>query len=278
LSAPVKSESLETQYKANMASHLPKTDPPVLQLTVQGQEIHYTDQGPSSGPTVVAIHGYPGSPKDFRYMGPHLEPKLRLIRLALAGQGHSPPDGGTALVDRVAFVRRFLDGLDLEGVTLLGHSMGGGISQAVAAEEPRVQALALLASVGLRKHKGLRWTSPKVLPALRSELGWRAMRPGIRQAFTGAGFAKTVDDESMRNALISALELDFSYLNTLPERISVPTLVAWTDDDALVEPEISEEIAARMPPGPRLHFSKGGHNLQKQHAAAISDGLLTMLR
>lgn len=262
----------------NMALLLPKSDPPVLRLQVQGQEIHYTDQGPTSGPTVVAIHGYPGTPKDFRYMGPHLEPELRLIRLALAGQGHSPPDGGTTLLARVAFVRRFLDGLGLEQVALLGHSMGGGIAQAVAVEEPRVQALALLASVGLRKHKGLKWTSPKVLPALRSELGWRAMRPGIRQAFTGAGFPASVGDEAMRNALISALELDFGYLNTLPERIAVPTLVAWTDDDALVEPELSQEIAARMPPGPRLHFQKGGHNLQKQHAAAISSALLTMLR
>ncbi|MFT5583108.1 MAG: pimeloyl-ACP methyl ester carboxylesterase [Cognaticolwellia sp.] len=260
-----------------MALLLHKSDPPVLQLQVQDREIHYTDQGPSSGPTVLAIHGYPGSPKDFRYMGPHLEPELRLIRLALAGQGHSPEDGGTSLPERVAFVRRFLDGMGLEKVMLLGHSMGGGISQAVAVADERVNALALLASVGLRKHKGLRWTSPKVLPALRSELGWRAMRPGIRQAFTGAGFPTSTGDGPMRNALISALELDFEVLNTLPEQISVPTLVAWTDDDALVEPEISQEIADRLPKGPRLHFEKGGHNLQKQHAAAISSEILAML-
>ena len=261
-----------------MTSLLPKSDPPVLRLQVQDQEIHYTDQGPSSGPTVVAIHGYPGTPKDFRYLGPHLEPQLRLIRLALSGQGHSPPDGGTNLAARVAFVRRFFDGLGLKRALLLGHSMGGGIAQAVAVEEPRVEALALLASVGIRKHKGLKWTSPKVLPALRSDIGWRAIRPGIRQAFTGAGFPISTSDEAIRNALISALELDFSYLNTLPERIAVPTLVAWTDDDALVEPEISEELAERLPDGPRLHFPKGGHNLQKRHAAAIGSAILKMLQ
>ena len=261
-----------------MALLLPKSDPPVLQLNLQDLEIHYTDQGPSSGPTVLAIHGYPGSPKDFRYMGPHLEPELRLIRLALAGQGHSPEDGGTTVPERVAFVRRFLDGMDLKSVMLLGHSMGGGISQAVAAVDDRVTALALLASVGLRRHKGLRWTSPKVLPALRSELGWLAMRPGIRQAFMGAGFPNSTGDGPIRNALISALELDFDMLNTLPELISVPTLVAWTDDDALIEPEISREIADRMPKGPRLHFQNGGHNLQKQHARAISSEILAMLR
>ncbi|MFT5586523.1 MAG: hypothetical protein ACI9VR_004122, partial [Cognaticolwellia sp.] len=42
-----------------MALLLHKSDPPVLQLQVQDREIHYTDQGPSSGPTVLAIHGYP---------------------------------------------------------------------------------------------------------------------------------------------------------------------------------------------------------------------------
>ncbi len=257
---------------------LPKSDPPVLQLNLQDQEIHYTDQGPSSGPTVLAIHGYPGSPKDFRYMGPHLEPELRLIRLALAGQGHSPEDGRTTVPERVAFVRRFLDAMDIKSVMLLGHSMGGGICQAVAAVDERVSALALLASVGLRRHKGLRWTSPKELPALRSELGWLVMRPGVRQAFMRAGFPSSTEDGSIRNGLISALELDFDMLNTLPELISVPTLVAWTDDDALVEPAISQEIADRMPKGPRLHFQKGGHNLQKQHAGAISSEILAMLR
>lgn len=260
-----------------MTSLMPKSDPPLLRLQVQDGEILYTDQGPLEGPTLIAIHGYPGTPKDFRYMGPHLEPHLRLIRLALAGQGHTPEDGGTTLPERVAFVRRFMDGLGLESVSLLGHSMGGGIAQAVAAEDDRVSALALVASVGLRKHKGLKWTSPKVLPALRSDRGWRALRPGIRQAFIGAGFPKSLEDGPLRNALISALELDFNLLNSLPERIGVPTLVAWSDDDALIEPELSREIAARVPKGPRLHFEKGGHNLQKQHAAAISHAILSML-
>lgn len=261
-----------------MTSLLPKSDPPVLRLRAQAQEVHYTDPDPlSSGPCVIAIHGYPGSPKDFRYMGPHLEPHLRLIRLALAGQGHSPEDGATTLPGRVAFVRRFMDALGLERCTLLGHSMGGGIAQAVAAEDPRVVSIALIASIGVRKHRGLRWTTPKILPALRSERGWPLLRPGIRQAFTGAGFSPRVSDAAMRNALISALELDFKTIGALPEQVQVPTLVAWSDDDALVEAELSQVLAERLPEGPRLHFEKGGHNLQKLHAAAISRALLSMV-
>ncbi len=261
-----------------MTSLLPKSDPPVLRLAAQGQEIHYTDPDPlSPGPCVIAIHGYPGSPKDFRYMGPHLEPHLRLIRLALAGQGHTPEDGATTLPGRVAFVRRFMDALGLERCTLLGHSMGGGIAQAVAAEDSRVVSIALVASIGVRKHRGLRWTTPKILPALRSERGWPLLRPGIRQAFTQAGFSPKVSDSAIRNATISALELDFKQIGALPERVKVPALVAWSDDDPLVEPGLSEVLAARLAPGPRLHFEKGGHNLQKLHAAAISEALLSML-
>ncbi|MED5371197.1 MAG: alpha/beta hydrolase [Myxococcota bacterium] len=251
-------------------------DPPLLWLTHDSRSSAYTDQG--SGRPIVTISGYPGSPRDFRYLGPRLTPHARVIRSALPGQGQTPAEsGGTTLDARAAYIEGLLEALELEDVVLVGHSMGGGIAQAVAARSERVTALALLASVGIRRHQGMRWTHPATLPLVRSDRAWVFTEPLIYRAYRALGFPRSIDRGAMRNGLISALQLDFDALGALPEQVRCPTLVAWTEDDALVEPAISRELADKLPDGPRLAFPTGGHALQKTRAEEIAEGIRALM-
>lgn len=51
------------------------------------------------------------------------------------------------------------------------------------------------------------------------------------------------------------------------------TLVAFADDDHLVEPEIPTELAAAIPGARPLRFADGGHVIQKNKAREIAEAL-----
>jgi len=51
------------------------------------------------------------------------------------------------------------------------------------------------------------------------------------------------------------------------------TLAVWSEDDPIIERSIFEELAAALPPGPRLVFADGHHNPQKTHAVEIGAAL-----
>jgi pimeloyl-ACP methyl ester carboxylesterase len=89
-------------------------------------KLHYADQG--QGAAVVLIHGWPLSHEAWTYqLGELPKHGLRVIAYTRRGFGNSskPFDGYTydTLADDLKAV---LDTLDLQNVTLVGHSMGGG--------------------------------------------------------------------------------------------------------------------------------------------------------
>jgi pimeloyl-ACP methyl ester carboxylesterase len=49
-----------------------------------------------------------------------------------------------------------------------------------------------------------------------------------------------------------------------------PTLVAWAMDDPVISMATFRALADAVPPGPRLEFVDGGHNVQKTHAQEIA--------
>lgn len=235
----------------------------------------YTDEG--SGPAIVLIHGLPGSARDFRYLAPQL-PGFRLIRVDLPGFGGTSRRGKRAwsVRDRARLVRDLLDALELPIVAAVAHSMGGPIAVALADLAPeRVTALALLASPGLRPHRAFRrghvHTMSRVMRLPGAPL---ALALPLRRAFIAMGFPSRTPTEHFVAAAQDAGMLDFSGFSASLQRLharqrALPTLVAWAEDDPLIEPAISQELAAAAPAGPRLHWPTGGHNIQKTHAAEL---------
>lgn len=252
-----------------------RTDPALRSVDLPRGPAAYTDEG--SGPVVVCVPGYPGGPRDYRYLAPAL-PDHRVIRLAMPGQGDTPlaTAPGASIAARADFVREMLQALDLQEVLLVGHSMGGGIASASSVDNPRVQALGLLASIGAWKHKGL-LSLPSLMPRLaEGDWTWALIRPLARRGFRAAGFPSYYDDPSLRHTLRCAGALDFDEVARAHDAVRVPTLVAWAQDDPLIEPEVPLDISRRVPEGPRLSWPTGGHNIQKTHAAELGAALMDL--
>lgn len=56
--------------------------------------------------------------------------------------------------------------------------------------------------------------------------------------------------------------------------LKIPTLHAYAADDPMIPGHIAAELSSVCPPGPRIVFPTGGHNIQKTHAAELARHLL----
>ena len=257
------------------------SDPPLRVAAYRGGRLSYTDEGPPDAPAVVALHGIPGSVRDFRYLGAALAPRLRLVRLDLPGFGGSAPipAGVRSLEGRARAVRALADHLGLGRYAVLGHSMGGASAMVAAARDPqRVTRLVLVNSVGLSLHRGLGlqpWVFRLMarslrVPGLRRLLLGRVRAEYRRRRLPGAD---ELDAAALALQLRAIAALDFALLRRAVERLPARALVAFARDDHLVEARISEELARALPGARVLEFAEGGHNLQKAEALALAQAL-----
>lgn len=112
-----------------------------------GLRLAYQEWGPDGGPVILALHGFGVSGHMFDEFGQRAADRYRLINLDQRGHGDSEwaPDGDYTRDAFVADVEAVREGLGLERVILMGHSMGGLNAVEYTHRHPdRVSALILV--------------------------------------------------------------------------------------------------------------------------------------
>ncbi len=239
---------------------------------VPGGPVAYADVG--EGPTIVLVHGYPGRPADYRWLAPLL-PHHRVVLPALPGLGDTPAETAPdpTMGGRGRFLAAFLDALDLRGA-LVGHSQGSGLACVAASLRPeRVPKLVLLAPIGRRRHKGLKRSQPELGHKLMAAT-WLAPLtvPFMRWSFGALGFPRGISDEVMRHTVYASAHISFDELNAAYGALKADILIANADDDPLIEPAITDELAELLP-GTRLRWPTGGHGIIKSRATELAEAL-----
>lgn len=112
-----------------------------------GLNMHYLDEG--SGDPIVLLHGQPTSSFLWRNIIPELAERGRVIvpDLINFGLSDTTEEPLNYLEDQGALFSEFIDTLDLDNITFIGHDWGGPISLSYAVDNPdNVKALAFLES------------------------------------------------------------------------------------------------------------------------------------
>lgn len=113
-------------------------------LELGGTYLCYVDVG--DGPPVVCIPGWMGTTLNFAPQIESLSRKYRILCFDPIGSGWSDrPSISYSPRENFKFARRFIEKLRVWPATLIGHSLGGTIACALAAENPElVNALCLI--------------------------------------------------------------------------------------------------------------------------------------
>jgi len=136
-------------FAANTARKVEAAVPPCGRfIEIDGQRLHYVDTG-GTGPAIVMIHGLGGTLWNYTYaLVGKLSGEYRVIAVDRPGSGysaraHGAPAKLSAQADTLA---KFMRALGLKQPLLVGHSLGGALSLAIALDHPDCAgALALIA-------------------------------------------------------------------------------------------------------------------------------------
>jgi non-heme chloroperoxidase len=268
--------------------------------TEDGTRIFYKDWGPQDGPVVLLSHGWPLNSDAWEATARFLAQQgFRAIAHDRRGHGKSTQTWTGNEMDTYADDLAFLlEALDVTGVTLIGHSTGGGeITHYVGRHgSARVARMVLVSAVPPLMVS--RDDNPGGLPvatfdairageaADRSQL-YRDLADGpffgnnrtgdvpqgTRDAFWLQGLASGTHNAYECIAAFSATDFRPDLA-----RIDVPTLVIHGDDDQIVPFPISGRLSAQLIPDAQLIVYTGGaHGLPDTDRDRLHADILAFL-
>lgn len=238
-----------------------------------------------TGPALLLIHGIGDSSATWRTVMPDLARDHTVIAPDLLGHGASAkPRGDYSVAGYANAMRDLLMVLDIDKVTVIGHSLGGGVAAQFAYEYPdRFERLVLVSTGGVSRDVSplLRLAAAPGVDIMMPVLSSGPLRAGGRlvgevMRFFGSGlgidleeilrvFGSLPDYES-RQAIVRTLRASIDWhgqVITMLDRAylveDVPTLLIWGAKDAIIP--VGHGIDAhRAMPGSRLEiFQDAAH-------------------
>ena len=229
-----------------------------------------------SGPAIVLIHGFGAAIDWWDKVAPQLAVNNRVISIDLIGHGGTAaPRLGYSIERQAAMVSSVLDKLGVDRFTVIGHSMGGEVSVALAEQNPqRVERMVLIDSPPVADTSFTPMTQIYMEPVIGELLSRfetdRALRRGLEQGFA-PGFpipeAFVGDLKQLTyTAARSAHDASITYRQTRApyERLAAlqpapPLLVIFGSRDAIVPAETAKLF--EHVPGAKLEIIDGaGHS------------------
>ena len=274
---------------------------PMLKVNAQGRtpvELHYQDHG--EGKPVVLIHGWPLSGRSWEAQVPALvQAGYRVISYDRRGFGDSSqPWTGYDYDTLAADLDSLLTQLDLNAVTLVGFSMGGGEVARYLAKygSKRIAKAVFAAAVPPFLYKSADNPEGGLDDATiaQFEAGVKGDRLAFLEGFSAnffkAGDKMTVSESQRVYARnIAAFASPKGTLDCIAAfgrtdfrgdltKIKIPTLVIHGDADAIVPFEVSGARTHKAIAGSRLTLIKGApHGLNLSHAAEFNKSLIEFL-
>ena len=266
-----------------MTSGTASVDTSVHHVTIHGYRRAYRLAG--DGPAVLLLHGIGDSSASWEPLIPRLAERCTVVAPDLLGHGESDkPRADYSVAAYANGMRDLLEVLGVERVTVVGHSLGGGVAAQLAYQYPeRCERLVLVASGGVGRAVSpvLRLASapgaelalpllalplPRLvgqvavgaLGAVGHDLGRDAdevqrVLDGLPDRRARVAFTRTLRSVvDVRGQVVTMR--DRAYLAS-----AMPTLIAWGAHDGII-PVRHAELAHAALPGSRLSiYDDAGH-------------------
>lgn len=235
-----------------------------------GVRMEYVEQGVAHGVPVVFLHGVTDSWRSFERVLPLLPASIHAYAISARGHGDSSrPAQGYLLSDLSADLKAFMDAMGLERAVIVGHSMGAMVAQRFAVDHPeRVSGLVLMGAFATL------FQNPMLTDFYRS-----AIAPLVDPI--DAGFAREWQQSTLARSM-AADHLDTVVGETLKvparvwhaafegflytpdfsgalSRLSVPTLIAWGDQDSYASREHQDRLQSLIPNARLVVYQGAGH-------------------
>lgn len=262
-------------------------------ICVSGGEVAAGTFG--EGPPIVLVHGTPACSYLWRKVIPVLARQHSVHVWDLLGFGDSRAAPGIlpSIAQQAHTLAELVHHWGLEAPSLVGHDIGGGIVlRTHLIEQVPVHRLALLDAAVLGP-----WNTPFTEHQQQYENAYRTMPAHIFNDIITARLRTAVHrpmDDSTTTAYLApwagragqARWLDqvsaVTFRDTVDvverlDRISIPTLVLWGENDEWLVPTAGDELTAALPGAQQVTIAQAGHFLTEDNPHDVALALLDFL-
>ncbi|MBI5456491.1 alpha/beta hydrolase [Candidatus Kaiserbacteria bacterium] len=244
-----------------------------MKTIVQNLAVEYDDQG--SGPVVLMLHGWKDSLRTFDALIPYLA-KHRIVRLDLPGFGGSEmPRNTWNIAAYVDFVRSFVEKMNLQVDTIVGHSFGGRIAiRGVGSRILKPKRMVLIAAAGLAKRRTLR---NQLLGAM-AKIGrfvtmvppFSLWRNQLRQALYESIGSDYFTAGALKDTFVSVVAEN---LSEFASKITVPTLIVWGKNDTTTPLEQAIRIKELVHGSTLRVVDTAGHFVHREMSGEVAKSI-----
>jgi pimeloyl-ACP methyl ester carboxylesterase len=254
-------------------------------------QLHYETYG--QGNPIIFLHGLGGSLYTWRHVIEPLAPQYRLILFDLKGAGESPKpyDDKYSMFDQALLIYRFILQNDLQQVTLVGHSFGGGVALLLALKltqrDPgRLSRLILIDTIAYPQKL------PGVIRMLRMPvLGWLGLhlipdKTKVRNMMETLYYDDSKinwEDVEAYAAPLASPGAKYAFQQTarqiIPDhideiismypQIKVPTLIIWGREDKIIPLENGARLHQAMRNSQLIVIERCGHDPPEEKAEKV---------
>lgn len=279
------------------------TEPKLQFRTINGHRRAFRMAG--SGPVVVLLHGVGDSSTTWEPVHAKLAQRFTVIAPDLLGHGESDkPRADYSLAAFANGLRDLLTVLEIDRVTLVGHSLGGGVAAQFAYQHPQfVERIVLVSAGGVTKDVSIALRAaamplgaealsvlrvPGAVPAL--QLASRALGSVVGSTrFTRDvsslprlvnGLSKPGAVEAFARTLRSVVDTQGQFVTMLDRTYlmeGLPVQIIWGEDDLII-PVSHARLAHRQIPGSQMEiFEKSGHMPHGDHPDRFVETVLQFI-
>ena len=223
-------------------------------VIVNNLHVQYDKKG--KGPSILFLHGWGQTGDTFQPMVDQLSAYYEVVTLDLPGFGKSQlPLAAWGVGEYVSFVTHFLEKIQCQPITMIGHSFGGRIIIKGARREfNTVQKLVLIGSAGVKPAKTKKQSTLELLSAFSKRIpGTGIIRRGFRARLASTDY-------------LNAGPLQQIFLNTIKEDLQIyaqniqqPTLLIWGAKDDQTPLTDAQQLHSIIPHSKLKVFENAGH-------------------
>lgn len=221
---------------------------------------------------ILFIHGAGGGQYTWSYQKAFFEKRFNPIILELPGHGASEGEGEEEIGRYAEHICSFLEALALSNVFLVGHSMGGAITQTVALKHPELLKGIVLVGTGARLRvlplilNGIQTNFEETVRKINELCFFQKSSPLLMErSFAGLMQCRP---EVLYGDYLACDRFDI--MNEV-EKIDLPTLILCGQEDGMTPVKYSQFLLRRIK-GSRLEIlPEAGHMVMMEAAEPFNE-------
>jgi len=247
-------------------------------VKVGEENIFFSKKDTGSDHNLLLIHGSGGDHMHWPHQVRHL-PDINVFAIDLPGHGRSEGQGRDTVDAYADFTAAFVSALNLNKVTLAGHSLGGAIAQSLAFRVPEWLARIILVGTGARLR-----VAPGMIDGVLSDFHVAAnliceyaYGPDAPASLVQAARETLLKvDPKVVHGDFSACD-QFDVMEKISE-ISLPTLVISGAADQMTPAKYGEYLYQHIPGARFSVIEDGGHMMGLEKPEALAECMVNFLR